>query len=148
MICKAVLRTIPSVGKSSVERVKYAKLSEDSCTIESEELPDKSCRFWVLTVLDSSITPFEFPALNSVKSILTPCPPSEVIWESPLLEKLLFNDVCHAELTHGTGNHTRVLELGGAISTRVVTSKVLQLPGVGVKVLSGLICAAAKALLF
>jgi len=36
----------------------------------------------------------------------------------------------------GTGNHTRVAEVGVSISTRVVISKVRHFPGFGVKVRS------------
>jgi hypothetical protein len=52
----------------------------------------------------------------------------------PLLLNALASDFCHSLLTLGTGNQTRVTPFAFAMSTRVVTSKVRQSPGVGLNV--------------
>jgi hypothetical protein len=51
----------------------------------------------------------------------------------PLLVKKLASDFCQSVLTLGTGNQTRVAPTDLAMSTRVVTSKVRQSPGLGEK---------------
>jgi hypothetical protein len=51
----------------------------------------------------------------------------------PLLVKKLASDFCQSLFTLGTGNQTRVAPTDLAMSTRVVTSKVRQSPGLGEK---------------
>jgi hypothetical protein len=51
----------------------------------------------------------------------------------PLLVNEFASDFCQSVLTLGTGSQTRVVPIGFAMSTRVVTSKVRQSPGLGEK---------------
>ncbi len=130
MAFSAVSQTMPSVGNNLVGWVQYWRLTLSSRAVVR---CFQSCaRLWVCTRLVSSTKGCAWSAANSTYSIRAPYLLSLTRSALPLVEKLFSRDCCQSEFTEGIGSHTRLAPWGWAMSTRVVTSNVRQVPGAGV----------------
>ncbi len=120
-ISRAVSRTMPSMGMSSVAAVLKAALLASIFRAGSGLLKSVA-RLRVENVLMTSSTGAFSPGLHSATTMAAPYLPSRARRALPLLDQLLPPSFWYSPSTDGTGTQTRVAPAGFSTSTCVVIS--------------------------